>query len=206
MNRTVFEIPVIAAPMRWLSRSILKLIGWRVEGQVPEVPKCIVVVAPHTSNWDFPVAMLYALALGLNVSYLAKAELFRRPLLGRLFYRLGGIPVERDRAQAVVHSAIRAFEERDHLMLGITPEGTRKKVAAWKTGFYRIAVGARVPIALAFLDYGRKTGGFGPLLYPTGDITHDITAIRAFYAGVVACRPHLTAPPAIAAPPEDPTP
>ena len=197
MRRTIFDIPIIAKPLRWLSRSILKIAGWRVEGRAPESPKCVIVVAPHTSNWDFPLAMVYAFALGLDVSFLGKAELFRWPLLGRLFYRLGGIPVERNKAHGVVHYVVRTFQERERLALGIAPEGTRKKVAAWKTGFYQIAVGAQVPIALAFLDYGRKAGGFGPLIEPTGDINADFGLIREFYAGVTACRPELTGPPAV---------
>lgn len=206
MRRTIFEISLIAKPLGWFSRSVLRIAGWRIEGHVPDLPKCVVVVAPHTSNWDFPVAMLYAFALGLDASFLGKAELFRWPILGRLFYWLGGIPVQRDKAHGVVQDAVRAFRERDHLILGIAPEGTRKRVAAWKTGFYQIAVGARVPIALAFLDYGRKAGGFGPVLEPTGDINHDIQAIREFYAGVTACRPELTGPPTVSSLREDNTP
>jgi 1-acyl-sn-glycerol-3-phosphate acyltransferase len=205
MRRTIFEVAFIARPMGWLSRAILRLLGWRMEGPAPEVSKCVVVVAPHTSNWDFPVAMLYAFAFGLNVSFLGKAELFRWPVVGPLFYRLGGIPVERSKAHDVVQSTVRAFDERECLILGIAPEGTRKKVATWKTGFYRIAIGANVPVALAFLDYGRKAGGFGPMLYPTGDIDEDMKVIAAFYAGVTARRPDLTAPPSIPSVPNDAT-
>lgn len=205
MKRTVFEMPLIAGPMRGLCRAILKVTGWRVEGEAPRAPKCVVVVTPHTSNWDFVLAMVYVFALGLNVGFLGKAELFRWPVVGRLFYRLGGIPVERDRAHDVVRSAIRAFQERECLMLGIAPEGTRKKVARWKTGFYRIATGAQVPIALAFLDYGRKAGGFGPVLEPSGDIGKDMDDIRTFYASVTAFRPELSGLPSVSCASEDET-
>jgi 1-acyl-sn-glycerol-3-phosphate acyltransferase len=197
IRRTFFEIPVISIPLGWLSKAVLWVMGWRLEGSVPDVPKCVTVVAPHTSYWDFPMGVFFAFALGIKGSFLGKDAIFHWPVLGWLFYEMGGIPVDRTKSHNMVDYAVGVFQERDHLMLGIAPEGTRKRVESWKTGFYRIAMGAGVPIAFAYLDYGRKVGGFGPLLYPTGDICADIAPIQDFYANVTGRHPELAGPPNI---------
>ncbi|NVJ98303.1 MAG: lysophospholipid acyltransferase family protein [Alphaproteobacteria bacterium] len=142
----------------------------------------VVIAAPHTSNWDFPVFMAAVGYLRLNVSFLGKHSLFSGPI-GWLFYWLGGIPVDRDAntAKDIVGQAVAAFDERDELVLGIAPEGTRSKVTKWKTGFYRIALGAGVPILTAYVDSRTKEIGFGEPFEPTGDMEADIAALQAFY-------------------------
>ncbi len=194
---TLFEIPFISIPIGWLCRVLLRVTGWHFQGQVPDIPKCVVVFAPHTSNWDFIIGIIFGFALGIKASFLGKDSIFRWPILGRLFYRIGGIPVDRSKSHRLVDSVVGIFQERDRLMLGISPEGTRKKVESWKTGFYRVALEAQVPIVLAFLDYSRKVGGFGPLVYPTGDIYTDIKPIQEFYTNIVARYPEHSSLPNI---------
>lgn len=196
MQRTILDMPVIAAPFRWFSMFVLKIIGWRPEGHPPDLPRCVVVFAPHTSNWDLPLGLFFGFALRIQVSWLAKDSMFRPPF--RTFFKfIGGIPVERSHSHHLVQQAVEIVESRERLWLGITPEGTRKKVKAWKTGFYHIALGARVPILLAYLDYGRKVGGFGPIIEPSGDIEADIAKIHDFYVTITPCHPELFTLPCI---------
>jgi 1-acyl-sn-glycerol-3-phosphate acyltransferase len=164
-----------------LARLLLKFFGWRMVGRPPDVPKYLIVFAPHTSNWDLPIGYAFARAFKLNPSWLGKHLLFRPPF-GSLFRWMGGIPVDRRSRHNAVDQVIQAFHERESLALAITPEGTRKKTPYWKTGFYYIAVGAQVPIQLAFLDYRRKIGGFGPLITPSDDIEADISIMRDFFS------------------------
>ena len=169
--------------MRWLSRFILKISGWRIEGRLPDIPKIVLIAAPHTSNWDFPITLFIAFAVRAKIYWMGKDTLFRFPF-GRLFKWLGGIPVDRSRSNNIVEQMIRTFSDNDRLIVTIPPSGTRKKVMKWKTGFYYIAKGAGVPVVLAFLDYRRKAGGFGPVFVPTEDIESDMKEIRAFYSGI----------------------
>jgi len=181
-------------PFQRVARFLLPLIGWRVEGELPDAPKFVLVVAPHTSNWDVPIGLLCAYGLGLlfpwPYGFMVKAPVFRWPLVGPLMRWLGGIPIDRSAAHNLVEQMVDAFQRRECLMLAITPEGTRKRTAYWKSGFYHIALAARVPIVLAYLDYGRKVGGLGPTLWPSGDMDADLEIIRNFYAGVTAKFPH----------------
>lgn len=175
----------------FVGKVFLKLGGWKVLADgFPEDNKVVVIAAPHTSNWDFPVFMAAVGYLRLNVSFLGKHTLFKGPL-GWLFYYLGGIPVEREGVAAsdIVDQAVGAFEAREQLILGIAPEGTRSKVSKWKTGFYRIALKAGVPILPAYLDASKKEIGFGPLFHPTGDLDADMAAIQAFYADKQGIKP-----------------
>ncbi len=151
-------------------------------GRPPEIEKFVAIAAPHTSNWDFPVFMAAVGYLKINISFLGKHTLFEG-LFGWLFYWLGGIPVKRERnaASAVVDQVIKAFNESEHLILGIAPEGTRSPVEKWKTGFYRIAIGADVPIVPAYVDSTDKTIGFGPIFYPTGNMAADLEYLQDFY-------------------------
>jgi 1-acyl-sn-glycerol-3-phosphate acyltransferase len=169
--------------MRQLSRFILKIAGWRIEGGLPEIKKIVLIAAPHTSNWDFPITIFVAFAVKAKIFWMGKDTLFRFPF-GTLFKWLGGIPVDRSRSNNIVEQMIRKFSENESLIVTIPPSGTRKKVMKWKTGFYYIARGAGVPVVLAYLDYRRKAGGFGPVFMPTGDIESDIKEIRAFYSGI----------------------
>jgi 1-acyl-sn-glycerol-3-phosphate acyltransferase len=181
-----------------LARGILKLVGWQLVGSFPDLPKFILVGAPHTSNWDFLLAMLLMYGGGVRFSWIGKDTLFRRPF-GVFFRRLGGIPVWRNRRSNFVTQIVETFERSKRLIIAIAPEGTRSMIAYWKTGFYYMALGANVPLALGFVDYRRKQVGVGPLLYPSGDIQADFAQLRAFYSdktgkypdkqGVIEIRP-----------------
>jgi 1-acyl-sn-glycerol-3-phosphate acyltransferase len=183
MHFTIYDTPVIKSLMRWLSLASLKITGWRAEGRLPDIPKFVLIAAPHTSNWDFPIGVFTAFALKAKIYWMGKDSLFRPPF-GLFFRWLGGIPVDRSRSNNVVEHTIRRFINNEKLIVAIPPSGTRKKVMKWKTGFYYIARGAGVPVVLAFMDYRRKAGGFGPVFIPTGDIESDIKEIRAFYSGI----------------------
>jgi 1-acyl-sn-glycerol-3-phosphate acyltransferase len=190
MKYTVFETPIVRPALFGLSRVFLAVMGFRVEGRLPAEPKYVAVVAPHTSNWDFPILLAMAIVLRVNARWFGKHTLFRWPFRG-LFRWLGGIPIDRGRSKNLVNQYVQAFEDNERFVLAVAPEGTRKKVVAWKTGFYRIAIGANAPIASAFLDYKRKAGGFGPMFYPTGDLDADLKSIKEFYATVTAKHPEL---------------
>lgn len=168
---------------------ILRLSGWKISGRLPgDVKKCIVVMAPHTSNWDFVLGWLGYSALGINSKYLIKKEMFFFPL-GGVIKALGGIPVDRDRGNSVALQLGELFNKQDSLVLTITPEGTRSLVMHWKKGFYSLARHAKVPLVLGFLDYKRKTGGLGPLIHITGDYGEDMKRIEAFYLDKTARYP-----------------
>ena len=196
MQYTIFDVPVLRSILRWVSMLYLRMIGWRWEGKLPDEPKYVIIVAPHTSNWDFPIGLAIAFATRFKGYWFGKDKLFRRPF-GWFVRWLGGIPIDRSKSSDVVAQVIRVFTERERMALVLTPEGTRRKVAGWKTGFYHIARGANVPIVMAFLDYLHKTGGFGPLLKPSGDIRADMEVIRAFYTTVTARYPDKQAPVAL---------
>lgn len=168
----------------------MRLGGWKVVGEVPNIPKFVAIAAPHTSNWDFPIFMSVVGVLRLRVRFLGKHTLFKGPI-GWLFYWLGGIPVEREGNDVadVVKRAAEAFASRDELILGLAPEGTRSKVSKWKSGFYRIAVAADVPIVLAFVDSKKREVGIGPVFMPTGDMAADMAKIQAFYAEKAGLKP-----------------
>jgi 1-acyl-sn-glycerol-3-phosphate acyltransferase len=164
-----------------LGRAWLASFGWRVEGVAPDVRKAVVVAAPHTSNWDLPFTLATAAALGIRISWMGKHTLFRPPF-GALMRGLGGLSVDRRSPHGMVGEAVALLERHDDLFLVIAPSGTRADTTRWKTGFYRIAEGARVPIVLGFLDYGRKVAGLGKVFLPTGNVELDLEEIRAFYA------------------------
>jgi 1-acyl-sn-glycerol-3-phosphate acyltransferase len=173
---------------RSFANMLLRLFGWHAIGALPDIPKGVLVVAPHTSNWDFVVMLLLAMALGIKTTWMGKHTLFRPPL-GWLMRRLGGLPINRSARHNVVEQAIQSFRDRDRLILAVLPEGTRKRTTHWKSGFYHIANGARVPLILGFADYKRKVGGIGPVFMPSGDIEADMAVIRDFYSGMVGKRP-----------------
>ena len=162
-------------------RAWVKASGWRLEGELPDVAKLVLIVAPHSSWWDGIFGLLFKVALGADISFMAKRELFRWPL-GGLLRRLGGIPIERRVAHDVVEQMVERFGSRERLWLGIEPEGTRKAVVKWKSGFWHIARQAGVPILPGYFDYPRKVIGLGPLFHPTSDKDADLAALRAFYA------------------------
>jgi|SRR5262249_28454547 len=197
MRYTIYDTPGISMLMRGLAYSFMKVFGWRLEGRLPDVNKLVVIAAPHTSNWDLPVLLSVAFALKTKACWLGKHSLFRWPF-GFLFRWMGGIPVYRSASQNVVAQSVEMFRNSEKLILTIPPEGTRSKVSHWKTGFYYIALGAEIPIAMAFIDYGRKASGVGPTLYPTGNIEADMEIIRDFYINVTAKYPDKAGLPALA--------
>ncbi len=150
---------------RAVGRWLLRLARWRVEGTIPNREKLLVVAAPHTTGWDFPIAMVALLAIGVRVSWFGIDWVVRYPFMKRL----GGISVDRAASQGLVPRAIVEFERHSKYILGLSPEGSRKKVVPWKTGFYRIAVGAQVPLLLASIDPQKKLIRVGPMIQPTGD-------------------------------------
>ncbi len=181
MNKTIFDTPVIQPLFQGMSIFLLKILGWKREGSVEGSEHCVVIAAPHTSNWDFFYTLLIAFAFRKKMYWMGKDTLFRKPF-GKIVKWMGGIPVNRVRASNLVEETIRCFNENSKFCIVIAPEGTRGRVKHWKTGFYRIACGADVPILPAYLDYRRKAGGFGKLFYPTGDIDADMKKIRGFYS------------------------
>jgi len=168
--------------LSWLSRWILKSLGWSVNNNFPEVKKCVVIAAPHTSNWDFILGLIAAKAIRLEPSWIGKHTIFRWPLAW-LFRAMGGIPVRRGEGRNYIQQLVDLFAQSDRLVLGMAPEGTRSKIDHWKTGFHYIARAAGVPILMAYFDYPRKRVGIEEMFYPSEDIRVDLDRIRAFYAG-----------------------
>ncbi|HET7457291.1 MAG TPA: 1-acyl-sn-glycerol-3-phosphate acyltransferase [Gemmatimonadaceae bacterium] len=195
-----------------LGRAALAAAGWRVVGALPaDEPKYVVVVAPHTSNWDFLLGLAAMFAVGLRAHWLGKHTLFRGPL-GTLLRRLGGEPVRRDTPEGAVGAAIERFDAHAHYVLGLSPEGTRRRVARWRSGYHRIARGAGVPIVPVWLDYSRREIGIGAPLWPGPDAADDGDRLRALYRSGMARFPERYAerdddavapPPVAAGPPND---
>ena len=170
---------------------IFKFNGWRVGETIPQdIKKCIVIAAPHTSNWDFVYALAAFKILGLPVKDLAKKELFKFPFRA-IFDSTGGIPVERSKSQNLVESIVARFNATDRLYLLMAAEGTRKKVPKWKSGFYYAALGAGVPVMLGYLDYKNKIAGLGEVVYLTGNKEKDMERIRRFYSDKTPRNPEL---------------
>ncbi|MDO9093712.1 MAG: lysophospholipid acyltransferase family protein [Rubrivivax sp.] len=185
MHRTLFDTPVVNTVLRNFSVAFLRFKGWKVEGSLPpEAIKSVFIAAPHTSNWDLPYTLMVAFVLRLNIYWMGKASLFRWPF-GPVMRWLGGIAVNRDKNSNLVAQSAQALINADGpLQLVVPPEGTRGKTRHWKTGFYFIALQARVPIILAFMDYERKVSGLGPVFRPTGDVEADMAEIKRFYAPI----------------------
>jgi 1-acyl-sn-glycerol-3-phosphate acyltransferase len=161
-------------------RAVLRLCGWSLVGEFPDVPRAVLIVAPHSSWWDGVWGLLLKVGIGADVRFMGKQELFHGPL-GGLLRQLGGMPIDRGAAKGVVEQMIDQFHQRDALWLGIAPEGTRKAVTRWKSGFWHIARGAGVPIVTAYFNYPDKTIGIGPLFETSDDVDADIARLRAFY-------------------------
>ncbi len=172
-NRTLFQSLCL-----W----VMTVLGWKMHDDLPELPRYLVIAAPHTSNWDFILGLIGMGAIRLPFRWVGKHTLFRPPF-GWFFRRvLGGIPVDRASRHNFVDQIVELFGSHDEMVLVMAPEGTRSATGSWKTGFYWIALGAGVPVVLGFIDWGRKEGGAGPLFWPTGDIDADFEIIRRFYA------------------------
>lgn len=164
----------------WVGRTVLRLMGWRIEGQMPALDKFVVIGAHHTSNWDFVLFLAAKFVLRLNARWFGKHTIFRWPF-NNLLQRWGGIPVRRHLKLNMVDQAIQGFRDNPEFMLILSPEGTRKKVERWKMGFYHIARGAGVPIVLGALDYAEKRIVIGPAFQPTGDQAADLKGLLAFF-------------------------
>ncbi len=183
MHRTIFDTPIVNTVLRSISVTTLKFLGWKVEGSLPPgCEKSVFIAAPHTSNWDLPFTLMVAFALRLNIYWMGKHQIFKPPFRHLMMW-LGGIPVLREKSTNLVEASAQAIRDADGpLQLVVPPEGTRSKVRYWKTGFYYIALGAKVPIVMSYMDYESKRAGLGPVFMPTGDIEADMVAIKAFYA------------------------
>ena len=163
-----------------ISELILSLAGWKINGVKPKEKKYVILAAPHTSNWDFPLARLTNSKLEINLKLLMKESWFFFPVNHILKY-LGVVPVDRSKPGGLINHVVGLFNTNEEFVFTIAPEGTRSYVEYWKTGFYTIAVKAKVPIALAYVDYTRKETGVGPIIYPSGDADKDFEKIMTFY-------------------------
>ena len=166
---------------RLFGRTYLRLSGWKVEGAFPETSKFVAIVAPHTSNWDFPLGLALMFATSLRVSWLGKHSIFKAPFRTFLL-RLGGIPVDRRASNGVVGDCVRAFHAAPALLLALAPEGTRKGVSRWKSGFHAIAAGAGVPILPVAFDYRDHVVRLLPLFRPSGNLDLDLPQIQALFS------------------------
>ena len=181
MRTTVFCTPIITPVLRLVAILILKLIGWKAVGKQIDIPRFVLIGAPHTSNWDFPLMLLVVLKLRLQVFWMGKHTLFPFPFAGLMRW-LGGIPVDRSKSHNVVNETVRLYKEHSNFVVLVPPEGTRSKVTSWKSGFYHIANNAGVPILLGYVDAAKKEAGLADFFYPSGDINTDMQLIRSFYA------------------------
>lgn len=165
---------------RGLGRGLLRLGGWHMRGAFPEVDKMVIIVAPHSSGWDAIWGLGMKLALGLDIAFMAKAELFSGPI-GWVLRRLGGFPVNRSSSAGVVEQVAERYRSRETLWVALAPEGTRRRVEQWKSGFWRIARAAEVPVLCVYFHYPEKVIGVGPLLRMTGSLDEDMARIRDYY-------------------------
>ncbi len=166
----------------------MRLFGWHIDGKLPDIPKFILIGAPHTSNWDFVLFLGVVFTLRVNVHFMGKAELFRSPL-GWFFRYCGGIPVDRKKSTGLVEQMVKASNESENFILTITPEGTRHQVVEWKRGFYHIAKEAGIPIVIAVVDGKHKTVRIGQVFHPTENIEADMKTIQGYFIGVVGINP-----------------
>ncbi len=184
MKTTIFNTPILSGIFHILARIIMWLLGWRVDGKLPDLPKYVLIGAPHTSNWDFVLFLGLIFHLRANVHFMGKAELFRFPI-GWFFRYCGGVPVDRKKSTGLVDQMVKVYNESDKFILTIAPEGTRHHVTEWKRGFYHIAKGAGVPIVMAVVDGKHKEVRIGQVFQPTDDIEADMKAIQGYFTGVV---------------------
>ena len=173
--------------MRWIFSQLFKWLNWKIVGNIPiGIDKAVLVIAPHTSNWDFFYGMITIFLRHIPAKFAIKKEAMFFPL-GKFLKRLGAIPIDRslkyttDDKPNQVEMMAQLLQKEEKLLLIIAPEGTRSYAPRWKTGFYRIAIRAQVPIVLGYLDYAKKEAGIGPIIYPTGNIEEDIQVIQNFY-------------------------
>ncbi len=167
--------------MRAMARALLRLFGWKLIGTFPDVPRVLIIAAPHSSAWDAVWGLLIKVAIGLEIEFMAKREIFFFPL-GWLLRLLGGVPVDRRAANGVVGATVQAMQSKPVCWVVLAPEGTRRRADRWKTGFWHIARQANVPVCCLYLHYPEKTFGIGPLVEMTDDMNADIARLRDYYA------------------------
>lgn len=174
--------------MRALCKLILRLIGWKVVVEIEFPPKCVICVAPHTSNWDLLLGLIVYKSIGQRAYFLIKKEWFFFPM--NIFFKwLGGIPVDRSKKTSLTEQLAQEYEKRNDFQIAITPEATRKRNPEWKKGFYFIALEAKVPIVVSALDYKKKEAEFLDIIIPSGNIERDIALIKDYYRNVTARHP-----------------
>lgn len=188
MKKTIFTTPILSFVLRQISNLIMFLTGWRVDGKLPDLPKYVLIGAPHTSNWDFVLFLGIIFYLKVDARYMGKAELFRNPF-GWFFYYCGGVPVDRKKSAGLVEQMIEACNKADRFILTIAPEGTRHYVSEWKSGFHRIAKGAGIPIVMAKVDGANKIVHVGEVFHATDDIDGDMKLIQDAFKGIVGINP-----------------
>jgi 1-acyl-sn-glycerol-3-phosphate acyltransferase len=188
LKTTIFNTPILSGILRLITNLTFLLVGWRVEGKLPSIPKYVLIAAPHTSNWDFLMFLGVIFHLRGNVKFMGKAELFRNPF-GWFFYYCGGIPVNRSKSTGLVDQMVDACQKTDKFILTIAPEGTRHFVTEWKMGFYHIARNAGIPIVMAIVDGAKKTMRVGQVFHPTENMDVDIKSIQGYFDGMVGLNP-----------------
>jgi 1-acyl-sn-glycerol-3-phosphate acyltransferase len=188
MNRTIFNTPILSAFFHYYARFLMRIYGWGIDGKLPDLPRFVLIGAPHTSNWDAILYLGVIFSLRADVRVMAKAEAFRFPVAW-LFRYCGGIPVDRQRSTGLVDQMVKVFNESEKFILTIAPEGTRHQVVEWKRGFYHIAKGAGVPIVMAVVDGRHKTVRIGQVFYPTDNVEEDIKTIQGYFAGAGGIKP-----------------
>lgn len=184
LQRTIFTTPIVRHFFFFISWVGLKLSGWKLEGEAPKEKKYVIVAAPHTTNWDFPITLAMCFLFRVKIVWMGKASLFKG-VLGPIMRFCGGIAIDRSKSNNTVDQIVSKFNMAEELILAIPVEGTRAQVDRWRTGFYFIADGAKVPLGRAFLDYGRKVGGFMEPFYPTGNLELDLQGLQKSYEGIV---------------------
>ena len=165
----------------------MRLAGWRIDGRLPDLPKFVLIGAPHTSNWDFVLFLGVIFSLRANVRFMGKAELFRFPI-GWFFRYCGGIPVDRKKSTGLVEQMVKACNEAEQFILVIAPEGTRYHVTEWKRGFYHIARNAGIPIVMGAIDGKHRTVHLGHIFRPTEDMEADWKAIKRVFEGITGIK------------------
>ena len=188
MKITIFNTPIISAAFHYLARFVMQLVGWRIQGVLPDIPKFVLIGAPHTSNRDFLLFLGLIFSLRANVHFMGKAELFRWPI-GWFFRYCGGVPVERKKSTGLVEQMVDACNRSKKFILTIAPEGTRYHVTEWKRGFYHIAKSAGIPIVIAIVDGKHKVLRIGQIFHPTDDMEADMKTIQGFFTGIVGINP-----------------
>lgn len=189
LKTTIFTTPFLSTLFRFLANLILWMTGWHIAGKLPDLPKYILIGAPHTSNWDFLLFLGAIFHLKANAKYMGKAELFRKPF-GWFFYWCGGIPVDRKKSTGLVEQMVEACNQSDRFILTIAPEGTRHFVTEWKMGFYHIAKSAGIPLVMAKVDGKNKALHVGQVFHLTDDMDADIKAIKACFDGMTGINPN----------------